>query len=472
MKKTIAIFLSLVLCIGCLIGCKADKEVQQSKKTVADSDDTVVTVWSGDGGGQAVWEELVDNWNATEGAEKNVFIKWDTILDATQYDVAQQNGQLPELVGLSGTRIKKFQKLGDIIPVEDLPGGKEFLEEYDVPGVEGSNVFDGEQYGVYRKATTAGLIYNKDLFKKAGIVDKNGEAKAPESISDIREAAKKIDALGNDIYGFIFPLKFSTNYTIAMQAGNSFSVVEPSIKIDYENLTVSYDGYKDMYGWILDLKKDGTLFPGALNLDNDTARAYFSAGVVGMIPAVSWDVGVYTTQFPAECDWDVCQFPVLDGYEFTENSANLAGGMSISRTALKNEKTAAATMEAYKFIYSLNTRKELFKRGVEISCKKDVLESVDESEIDPRLIKFASFLPDNIKRYPSETYTIEGEKWDVLFQKVWIGEMSLDDAITDMETRATAGLRKAVKEGSFDIAKQLEINAEKIADYEARKAAK
>ena len=84
---------------------------QIKKKTAADSDDTIVTVWSGDGGGQAVWEELVDEWNATEGDKKNVYIQWDTVMDATQHDVAQQSGQLPELVGLSGTRIKKFQKL-------------------------------------------------------------------------------------------------------------------------------------------------------------------------------------------------------------------------------------------------------------------------------------------------------------------------------------------------------------------------
>lgn len=471
MKKTLALILSLILCSTCLFGCGGEVE-EIKKKTAADSDDTIVTVWSGDGGGQAVWEELVDEWNATEGDEKNVYIQWDTIMDATQHDVAQQSGQLPELVGLSGTRIKKFQKLGDIIPIEALPGGKEFLEEYDVPGVEGSNMFDGKQYGVHRKATTAGLAYNKDLFKKAGIVDKNGEAKAPESIADIREAAKKITALGGGVYGFIFPLKFSTNYTIAMQTGNSFDALNPAVKSDLDKLTMDYQGYKDMYGWILDIKEDGSLFPGSETLDNDTARAYFSAGVVGMIPAVSWDVGVYTTQFPAECDWDVCQFPVLDGYEFTQNSASLGGGMSISKNALKNEKTAAATMEAYKFIYSLNTRTELFRRGIEISCKRDVLEAVDESEIDPRLIKFASFVPDNLKKYPSESLAIEGDNWETLFQKVWMGELTLDEAIADIEARATTALRKGVANGTYNVARQKEIKAEMRADYEAAKKAK
>ncbi len=470
MKKTLALTLSLALCVASLTGCGGKEKA--TSKSAPDDNDTVVTVWTGDGGGQAVWEKLVDEWNATEGDEKDIYIKWETVMDATQHDVAQQSGQLPEIVGLSGARIKKFQPLGDIIPIEDLPGGKEFLEEYDMPGTEGSNVFDGKQYTVQRKAVTAGLAYNKDLFKKAGIVDKNGEAKAPETISEMREAAKKITALGGGVYGFAFPLKFATYYTVEMQTENSFDLDNPATEIDLDKLTVSYPGHKDRYQWVLDLKADGSMFPGAETLDNDTARAYFSSGIIGMIPAVSWDVGVYTTQFPAECDWDVCQFPTLDGYEFTENAASISGGMSISKNALKNEKTAKATMEAYKFIYSLDTRKTLFEEGIDLSCKKDVLEVADESKIDPRLIKFASFVPDEIKTYPAESYSIEGENWNTLFQKVWMGDITLDAAIKDFAARNTAGLKKAVSQGTYDVARQKEINAEKRADFEAKKAEK
>ena len=470
MKKTLALTLSLALCVACFTGCGGTEK--SKSKSAPDSNDTVVTVWTGDGGGQAVWEKLVDEWNATEGDEKDVYIKWETIMDAQQHDVAQQSGQLPEIVGLSGARVKKFQPLGDIIPFEDLPGGKELLEEYDMPGTEGVNVFDGKQYSVLRKAVTAGLAYNKDLFKKAGIVDKNGEAKAPTTISEMREAAKKITALGNGTYGFAFPLKFSTYYTVDMQTGNSFDLDNPATEIDLDSLTVSYPGYKDKHQWVLDLKADGSIFPGAETLDNDTARAYFSAGIIGMIPAVSWDVGVYTTQFPAECDWDVCQFPTLDGYEFTENIASTSGGMSISKNALKDEKTAKATMEVYKFIYSLETRTALYEAGIDLSCKKDVLEAADESKIDPRLIKFANLVPDDLKTYPSESYAIEGENWQTLFQKVWMGDITLEAAIKDFAARNTAGLKKAVSQGTYDVARQKEINAEKRADFEAKKAAK
>ena len=146
--------------------------------------------------------------------------------------------------------------------------------------------------------------------------------------------------------------------------------------------------------------------------------------------------------------------------------------MAISRNALKNEKIAKATLEVYKFIYSLETRTELFERGIEVSCKTDVLEKVDKSKLDPRLVKFAEFVPEKVLRYPSEKYAVEGANWDALFQQVWIGDITLDAAIKDLETRATAGLRKAVKDGSYNVARQKETEAQKRADFEAKKAAK
>ena len=408
--------------------------------------------------------------NSTTGNEKNIFIKWETVMDSTQADVAEQSGQLPEIVGLSGAQVKKFALNGSLAPLEDFPGGKEFLEEYNQPGVEDNNVFNGKQYNVLRKAVTSALAYNKDLFKQAGIVDEKGEAKPPKTISEVKEAAKKITALGGGVYGFAFPLKFGLWATVDSMTAASFNLDAPAANTDLDTLTVTYPGFKDRYQWILDMKEDGSIFPGAETLDNDTARAYFSSGIIGMIPACSWDVGVYTTQFPAECDWDICEFPILDGREPWLNYMTLSGGVVLSQNALKDEKTAKAAMEVYKHIYSLETRTRLLERGIDLSCKKDVLDNVNMDKVDPRFLKFAALVEDDYKQYPGETYVVEGDNWTTLFQKVWMGEMSLESAIKDMEQRATAGLRKAVKKGDYDVNRQKAIEAQKRADFEALKA--
>ena len=213
MKKLLAIVLSLILCTASLAGCGGGID-ETKKKSAADNDDVVINVWSSEAGAQTVWEELVDNWNSTTGEEKNIFINWATHTDGQKIDVAEQNDQLPHIFGCSGTQLQKFIAKGSVIALNELPGGEEFLKEYGQDGQEGRNMIDGKQYSVYMNVRTSGLAYNKDLFKKAGIVDENGEAKPPTTVSEVVEYAKKITALEDGVYGFAFPLKFGLGYTV------------------------------------------------------------------------------------------------------------------------------------------------------------------------------------------------------------------------------------------------------------------
>lgn len=458
MKKLLATVIALFVCSGCFVGCDSEIEPQKAKGK-ADADDVVIDVWSSEAGAQAVWEELVDKWNSTTGEEKNIFINWSTTTDLQKMDVAQQNGQLPHIFNVNSNQLKKFMLNGDLMPINDLPGGEEFLADYGQAGLEGSNCKDGKQYSVYMNVRTAGLIINKDLFKKAGIVDENGEVKAPETISELRRAAKKITDVKNGIYGYAFPLKFGLTYTTNYPLYTSFNSTGKENVITYtdlDKLEVKCPGYKDMYQWLLDLKDDGTLFPGAETLDNDTARAYFAQGKIGMFPAISWDVGVYTDQFPAKCDWDVVEFPVLDGHEHTGNYWNQrGGGMIIGKTAA--EKNPEETMEVYKFIYSLETRTEMFERGINLSCKTDVLENVDESKVNPKFLKFAKLVNEKQRYAVEETYVSEGETWVVLFQKVWQNQLTLDQAVKQYEKDQTDGLRKGVEKGTYSIERQKNV---------------
>lgn len=456
MKKSLAVILSLVLCTSCLFGCGGKDS--SAKKAAADSDDVVIDVWSTEAGAQETYEELVDEWNSTTGDEKNIFINYVTTTDGTKVDVAQQGGQLPHIFGGSKNQRRKFIQSGDVMAVDDMPGGEEFLKEINLPGTEGENVINGKTYCIYTEVTTCGLAYNKDLFKKAGIVDENGEAKAPTTLEEVREYAKKITALGGGVYGYAFPLAFNLAYlsTAPLSAYYDNNYPDKAYSyIDLDNLTVDNSGYKEMVSWILDMREDGSLFPGSETLDNDTARAYFSSGIIGMIPAMSWDVAVYTEQFPTECDWDICKFPGLSGKEEISQYNNRGGSRLIGKTAA--EKNPEETMEVYKFLHSVELQTELFERGIQISTMPEVLEAADKDKVDPRLYKFAEFVePD--KRYASaEKYVLEGDNWATLFEKVWIGDMTLDAAIADLNKRDTEGLRKAVKNGEYDVERQKRV---------------
>lgn len=455
-KKVLSLLLVLVLCVCSLAGCSGNGEAK--KKSSADSDDVVIDVWSTEAGAQSVWEELVSEWNATEGDEKNIFINWKTTTDSTTIDVAEQNGSLPHIFNVSGNQLKQFIARKSAISINELPGGEEFLKEYGQDGIETKNLVDGKQYSVYMNVRTSGLAYNKDLFKKAGIVDENGEAKAPATLSEVVEYAKKINDLGEGTYGFAFPLKFGISYTVTSPLSSYYSEKDAQNSKEYLDLdkgTYDMSNYHEMFDWILQMKKDGSLFPGAETLDNDTARAYFAAGAVGMIPAISWDVSVFNNQFKAECDWDICPYPAPDGREVYKQWCQRGGGMLIGRSAA--EKNPEETMEVYKFIYSLNTRKVMFERGVNLSAKTDVLEVYDKDAVDPRFVKFAELVDETVRFAEHESVAVEGEDFKTLFQKVWMGDITLDKAIDDYSARYERGFKKAVAAGEYDVAREKRV---------------
>ena len=458
MKKLLSIALTAMIFVGCFTGC-GNGNTTGDAKSQADADDVTIDVWSGDAGSQELWEQLVAEWNATTGEEKNIFINWVTNTDNTKNDVAEQNGTLPHIFAGSEVQLKKFIVNGSVMPIDELPGGSEYIQEYDVAGQDGNNMKDSKTYTLRTTANTAGLIINEDLFVKAGIVDENGKAKAPTTMSELREAAKKITNESEQIYGYVFPGKFSLYYTVDAQTAHSFG--KPGTKeareyVDLDAQEVHYDGFKDTYQWLFDLKEDGSLFPGAETIDNDTARAYFSVGKVGMFPAISWDVAVFNDQFPAEFNWRVVEFPVLDGHKNTGlYTSDLGGGMMIGRKAA--EKNPAETMEVLKFITSLETRTARFEGGVALSAKKDVLERVDQSKIDPNFLQFAEFVRDDARFATSESYVNEGELWKDLFSKAWAGDITLDEAIKIYEKNATAGLRKAIEKGTYDVERQRRV---------------
>lgn len=465
MKKLLAVLMSLLLFVLCLTGCGGGVDKTKSKPA-ADENDVVITVWSGQVGPQKIWESMVDEWNAETGDKKDIFIEWETITDSTQLDVAFQNDKLPEIIGLgSDTQKEKIRLAGKLAAINDLPGGDEFLKEYGEPGIEGSNLFDGKQYNVHSTAQSVGLVYNKDLFVQAGIVDENGEAKPPVTVSELKEYAKKISEI-DGVYGFAMPLKFSIYWTIDVQTAQYFDLDSPATVIDFDTLTVTCPGYKERYQWILDMKEEGSLFPDAMTLDNDTARAYFSSGIIGMIPSVSWDYAVYTEQFPTDCEWAVCEFPAFEGRPVGRKTTTKSGGHSIAYTALKDEKTAEATMEVYKFIYSVDTRARLFEEGAALSSKNDVMEVADQKKVISQFKQYAELAERDIKGFVSQKYTVEGETFNDLFQKVWMGKISLDDAIKDFETRSTTALRKAVEKGNYDVEKQKEVEKAKREYFE------
>ena len=440
-KKILSAVLASVLAVGALSGCSEEKKNDGIK---------TVHIWSGDRGAKAVFDVLTEEFNRTTGKEKGMKIEWTYFTENynTVLDSARNNGTLPEFFELAYAQRESYIETGDIVAIDDLEGGKEYLASNDWKKAENKNVFDNKTYSIMHSATCTGFIYNKDLFKAAGLVDENGEPTPPKTWEEVREYAKKLTNKDNGVYGYCFPQKFGWFYTLT----GAFASTESEVnKVDTENVTYDYSGAKKMLDFICGVKSDGSMMPGPESLDNDTARAYFAEGKIGMMTAMSWDVGVLTDQFPATCDWAVAPIPANAGEENKGVYIDYSG-MPLVGSKVK-ELGDDVAMEAIKFLTSLETRTALYESGTKVPALSDVLENVSpEAEVPEQLKQFSELVINSKYKVSSmPSVKIEGLSANEIYDKVFAGEMTSDEAVEDLSKRYTEALRKGIEKGEYTI---------------------
>ena len=411
MKKRLFAVL-LFACIGVIsfAGCSTD---------IIDKA-TVVRVWTNDGGGKSTWMKLVDEFNRTEGKEKNIRREWSTFSGEYPEVVkkAQKSGKLPEILSLWGSASTQCAQTGEILPLSDFEGGEDIIKEYDAITAGRTKRYDGKVYSLYSTSNVAGLIYNKDLFREAGIVDENGEPTPPETFAEMREYAKKITDREKNIYGYSYPMSFAPEHVVSLPVATS-----ARIRYDYENLVADVSEYRPIFETLYAMKNDGSLFPGAEKLDNDTSRAYFAEGKIGMMSGISWDVGVLTTQFVARCDWGVAPFPTADGLKKYPAWHDISGSFFLSSNAKKVEDEKIMTV--YRFLFSRKARMAIYENNVRLSCMTDIMQYADKSKLRPQFISFTEIFDDTYT-YSKETPTAIQE-FSGIWKKVWDGEITLDE---------------------------------------------
>ena len=407
-----------------------------------------VRVWSADGQNKILMTKKVDEFNETIGKEKGIKIEYRVIRDGIDNLVkkAAKRGDIPEIFGGGGTAYEKLLAEGKIIPINALPGGNEFLRrkapESIVPLSE-----DGKERNVYSflvRKNTGRLIYNKDLFRKAGIVDKDGEPTPPETWEEFITYAKRIRDYDSSKFGVAFPFGEPQlmNYSLLCAVQES---LDYEYELDYETQTARDINVETVVDIMRRIKKDGSCFPGAHTLNNDTLRHQFAQGNIGMFLAISWDVGVLTEQFPAKCDWGVVPYPTLKKGE-RYNVKNFVGGsMSIGVSSLETEAKAEAVMEVFKWLYSDEMLLDHFESEQWILIDENISKKADKSKMSEQWLEFCK--PPEVTAEKKGASYFSSSISNALFAKAWSGKISFDDVIAEANKNATKAFRTALQDG-------------------------
>jgi len=433
--KITTVMLCTVMLAMSFAGCANKATMNQNSEV------KTVHIWSLNSHSKGIMNELVSTYNSTIGKEKGINIVYEVKENNFNQtlDLAIASNQAPEIFNQTG--IQQQAENGVIAAIEDMPGGSNFLEKYHDYLIKNFNTYNGKNYSVPYSITTMGLAYNKEMFKRKGIVDANGEAKPPLTYDEMRADAKLLTDTSKQEYGIAMPLKwdgfFSYDIVRTAVASVGYELFDPT-KGEY-----NLDGLKPILNMYMGIKNDKSYFPGADGLDNDPARAQFSEGRIGMKISESWDVGVFNDQFPAKMDWGVAPLPVANADVRYKQFLDCGSVYNINKKTLDNAG-ADKVMNVYEWINSDEVIKELYKAGMNIPYNPDIVKDVKLDnpkhgwEDFCRLGKISASAPGGVP------IDISGEKdaKAVFYEEIWAGKISIDDAIKDLNTRYNIGMKK------------------------------
>lgn len=156
-------------------------------------------------------------------------------------------------------------------------------------------VFDGKLMGMPFNIEGYGFIYNKEIFRKAGVNE------TPGTVDELRQAAEKIEAIGVTPFGN----GYSEWWVIGMHLMNIPFAAQPdpesfSSGLDAGTETISdneiFKNFKELFDLTIEYGN-----PNSLTTDHNAQMALFNTGQVAMVQQGNWkEGGIYEANPDAE----------------------------------------------------------------------------------------------------------------------------------------------------------------------------
>lgn len=320
---------------------------------------TSLTMWVRDATG-AYSKSLVDTYNSSH---KN-HIKLTVIPnDNYQQKVGQAAGShsLPDLVASDVVYSPNYVAQGLFADLTSRVKALSFYSTLAQAHTKAASK-DGKIYAVPHKVDSSLILYNKDLFKRAGL---DPEA-PPKTYDDIYAAAKKIHALGKDTYGFYVAgncggCNAYTAMPYGVAAGHPpVSEDGKSADIDNATLKAAFANDKRMF--------DQGIIPASAKTDNGaTWTTAFLAGKVGMLPAGSFAFADVIAK--AHFQWGVMPLSTADG----SKSATFVGGDVLAISQTSRHQDAAWDFIAWSLGDKAQT--DVVAKGGDLPVRSDLAEN-------------------------------------------------------------------------------------------------
>lgn len=343
---------------------------------------------------------------------------------------ASQTDSLPDILAGDVVRIPYWASEGIFTDITKQIDGLDNKADLQQGHIEAGTV-DGAEYTLPFITDVSVMVWNKNLYKEAGLDPEQG----PKSIDQFVEQAKKVAALNKD--------GVAGSYLAGQSGGALVFDLFPSVWADGESV-MNKDGSEatldnDSMKGVLDAYKElanttNGLGAGSKEETGATWTAPFANGKIGVMPYPNTST---TALFDAEKDggFEVGVAPI-PGTKEGKTSTFLGGdAMGIS----KDSKHVA---QAWNFLYWLmqsDAQKEVFADQGDTASNIQTLKTAYK-DADPRIQTINSVIIDGNGQTPkspafNEAFNAAGSPWQLLVQSaVWgSGDLKADNkAVTDV----------------------------------------
>lgn len=343
---------------------------------------------------------------------------------------ASQTDSLPDILAGDVVRIPYWASEGIFTDITKQIDGLDNKSDLQQGHIEAGTI-DGKEYTLPFITDVSVMVWNKDLYKKAGLDPEKG----PSTIAEFVEQAKAVAALNED--------GVAGSYLAGQSGGALVFDLFPSVWADGESV-MNEDGTEatlnnDSMKAVLDAYKEladttNGLGAGSKEETGATWTAPFANGKIGVMPYPNTSS---TALFEAEADggFEVGVTPI-PGTKEGKTSTFLGGdAMGIS----KDCKNVAQAWNFLAWLMSNDAQKEVFADNGDTASNIQTLKTAYD-DADHRVQTINSVIIDGNGKTPksaafNEAFNAAGSPWQLLIQNaVWgTGDLKADNqAISDV----------------------------------------
>lgn len=285
MKKLVGLLLVSLLAAAPLTGCQGGSNipaqsqpessaVKQKSSPASKSSDVTLNIYAF----QAAYEGTMNQMAADYLEKTGVTLAFDIPSSNEPYTVLKARfaaGSGPDIMGLSNG---DFSSWGErCLDLSNEP----WLAHADQMAVEAMTV-DGKQYGFPMNVDGSGIVYNRELFEKAGITS------PPETLDELEKACEKLKAAGIQPFGEAWKEWGFLMHIFGTVFAYEGNLADTSAKLASHEMGIQNLKYIDNFFRLFDMTVNDGWGAESVGYDYSAQLSDFLNGKMAMVKQGTW----------------------------------------------------------------------------------------------------------------------------------------------------------------------------------------